>query len=416
MVILSINRSFFWTMGGIGGVPSVYLPIEGFINAGHHVHYLYSDDTNRRKFEIIDGINVYRFCLPFGLTNESRVSKYFAVSVTQKIWRFVLGNLRWLLFNIVGVLEGLNISRRVKPDIIYANTEQTALIGYFLSIFTRRPFIVRIYGLGGLYWRLDSVFSKIKNFRTLLAFKVPADRFIIIEDGNNSHLVAKKMGVPDSKIVNWRNGIDFNIYNPDPGLRFEVRKKLGIQQDKPIILAVTRLDELKRVDRLVQYLPQLFKEEHDSVCVIVGDGPKRHELEKMCRDSAIDKRVIFTGYVSRDQVVDIQNAADIFVALSDYSNCGNSLWESMACAKCVVTLNNNDYTKQIIKSQDNGVLILPEELYKLPEILFDLLKDAEKRKRMGLRARDTVQRFMGTWDARIAKEIKLLESIIKNEI
>lgn len=416
MVILSINRAFFWSMGERTGVPSVYLPMKGLVDAGHKMHYLYPDYAPNKNPELIDGIYVHRFRLLFGLTREESVSKEFVKTGTERLFRSILGNLRWLFFNVFGVIEGFKIARREQANLIYAHTEQTALIAYVLSRLLSIPFIVRIYGLGGLYRELNRLSTKIKYFRTLLAFKVPADYFIIVKDGTDSYLVAKKMGVPQDKIAHWRNGVDFNIYNPDPELKSRVLRQLSLESNQRIILWVSRLASDKGAHKLISCLPALFKKEQKSVCIMVGDGYEKDRLKKMCRDSGIQERVIFTGYLPRDRVADLHNASDILVALCDYGNCSNVLWEAMACAKCIVSLDDNEGTREVIKSGYNGILISPQELDRLDEILFGLLNNDRQRKELGMNARKTVEGLLESWDSRIKREIDLIEKLVDSHL
>jgi len=400
-------------MGEKAGVPSMYLPMKGLADAGHQVHYLYPDNNADKNPELIDGIYVHRYTLPLGLTKEERVSKEIVRTKFHRFCRSILGNLRWLFFNICAIFEGFKIARRIRVDIIYAHTEQTALVAYVLSRLLSVPFVVRIYGLGGLYGELNKSYPKIKKFRILLAFKVPADYFIIVKDGTNSHLVAQKMGVPEDKIAHWRNGVDFNIYNPHPQLKSKVFRQLGLESNQSIILWVSRLVPDKGAHKLISCLPALFKKEQKSVCVIVGDGYEKDRLKRMCRESGIQERVKFTGCLTRDRVTDLHNASDLLVALCDYGNCSNVLWEAMACAKCIVSLDNNEGTKEVIKSGYNGILISPGELDRLPEILFDLLNNDKQRKELGMNARKTVESLLESWDSRIEKEVQLIERVAR---
>jgi len=381
------------------------------VERDHEVHFCFPSLNPEIHGADYEGIHLHPFRLPLGLDYH----KIFGVSgdtFLLKLRHKVLGNLEWFFYQIWGVLYGFKIGRKMKPDIVYAETEKAAFIGYLLSKCLNAKFIVRSYAGTGDYYKSDSIIWRIKNIRNIGAYWLPADRFIIARDGTNMNLMAERLGVPSGRIAHWRNGVDFDIYNPDGDIRRKVRARFGLNEDVKIILSIARLHGIKRVDRLIFALPEVFAHESKSVCIVVGDGRQRQYLQDYCKERQIDKRVIFTGLIDHQSVMDILNAADIFVALADYSNCGNNLWEAMACGKCIVTLNNCQEITQILQPNVNAVLLPEDKLAKLPEVLLELISDDERRMKIEHKAREAALNSLETWQQRADREVGLLESLI----
>ncbi len=200
------------------------------------------------------------------------------------------------------------------------------------------------------------------------------------------------------------------MYEPNPGLRKEIFKELKIAPYSKMIISTCRVIDAYGVDRLVYALPEVFKKNKDSVCLIVGDGPEKQKLRKFVRQEGIQSRVLFMNSVERDRLKQLLNAADIFVLLSRYHNCTNTMWEAMACGKCIVTIENGPI-KEALTSNVNAVFLAPEDLKGLADILSRLLADDKLRNELGNNARSRAYEALKPWSQRIGEEAELLEKL-----
>jgi len=82
------------------------------------------------------------------------------------------------------------------------------------------------------------------------------------------------------------------------------------------LLTVSRLSEpRKNVDRVLHALARL-KDRHDFRYSIVGDGHDRARLERLTVDLHLEERVRFTGFVSRNELLDSYAHSDLMVLAS----------------------------------------------------------------------------------------------------
>ncbi|AWB27140.1 glycosyltransferase family 4 protein [Halococcoides cellulosivorans] len=103
--------------------------------------------------------------------------------------------------------------------------------------------------------------------------------------------------------------------------------------DPADVLYAGRLIADKRVDRLIDAFEQVAS---DATLRIVGDGPKRDELERQARRSPASDRIEFTGFL--DEYTDVlreMRAAPIFASPSTREGFGITYVEAMA-ADCTV--------------------------------------------------------------------------------
>ena len=407
MKILNISNMSVWPWGEDKGIPSVFLPQRGFAARGHQVYFLCPLREGEEKYDCLDGVHVNRFDFPF---NFRKVSYPQTNTFLDRIKATTLSNLNWLFFQVYAFFWGCKQGFRLKPDIVYAHTPASVMPAFLISRFLSSRLVVRLYGIRQLYWQCDNFWLRLKEMRDWIAFKIPADLFIITNDGTHGDRLARRMGVPEEKIRFWRNGIDEKIYETEEGAKEEICSRLHINPFSRIIVSTARLNYEYGVDRLIQALPALFEKQKDCVCIIAAGGPQEKSLKSFAQKQNISSRIFFLGIVERVMVKKLLNAADIFVLLARYHNCTNTLWEAMACGKCIVT-TENEAVKEVLASGENAILVSQDEMNGLPGRLSELLLDERLRKKLGDKARLMAREVLRSWTQRIAEEISVLEGL-----
>lgn len=138
-------------------------------------------------------------------------------------------------------------------------------------------------------------------------------------------------GFPRDKLSVIPNGIDPSVY--PPGRRLPPGR-IGLPDDRRILLFIGRLHAQKAVDWLLTLAPGFLDRLPRHDLVLAGDGPQRHELEHLAAQLGIAHRVRFLGY--RDDVPDLLAAADLLVLPSRWEGMPNVVLEAMASGLPVV--------------------------------------------------------------------------------
>lgn len=102
--------------------------------------------------------------------------------------------------------------------------------------------------------------------------------------------------------------------------RSNIRERLGSPEGKRIVLTVSRLDPIKRVDLLIRAFDILKRTHPDTVLVIVGIGPDEARLRALASELGTTN-IIFAGYVPDQTLWDYYATSDVFVtpALADFN-------------------------------------------------------------------------------------------------
>lgn len=126
------------------------------------------------------------------------------------------------------------------------------------------------------------------------------------------------------KITSIPNPIDIHVYKP--GDRMEARRRLGLKEDRQYILFASQrvTNENKGMDYLIEACRQL----HDlpQVTVLILGGHAEEVAPQLSLDA------VPLGYVNDERrIVEIYQAADVFVLPSLSENLPNTIMEAMAC-------------------------------------------------------------------------------------
>ena len=114
-----------------------------------------------------------------------------------------------------------------------------------------------------------------------------------------------------------------------------MRCKYAAPEEK-ILCHVSNFRKVKRVEDVVRVFAKV-NENIPSRLILVGDGPERYTIEKMCREFGICSRVTFLGKVQdTSHVLEI---ADLFLLPSETESFGLAALEAMAVAVPVISSN-----------------------------------------------------------------------------
>ncbi|MBN1352368.1 glycosyltransferase [candidate division KSB1 bacterium] len=183
------------------------------------------------------------------------------------------------------------------------------------------------------------------------------------------------------------------------------RKELGINGATTVLGVVGRLEPVKGHKYLIDALAGVIGKFPDTVCIFVGGGEFRDELELQAEKLALKEHVIFLGF--RDDVFELLNIFDIFILPSVSEGLPNVLLEAMSCSVPAIATSVGGIP-EVISHGQNGLLVPPENSAKLNAAILDLLADPQERIQIGMRARKTVQDAFSV-DKQVEKFVSLYE-------
>jgi L-malate glycosyltransferase len=187
-------------------------------------------------------------------------------------------------------------------------------------------------------------------------------------------------GLAPAAIAVIPNGVEAAVY-PD---------RDGVTARRPVrsVITVANLRSEKSHETLIAAAALLASEFADVRFQVVGDGPRRAELEALVRARGLDRRVQFLGY--REDVAQLLAEADVFVLPSRSEAFPNGAIEAMAAGLPVVASATGGLL-DLIEHGHTGLLFEPGNPQALADALRHLFTDRGIAAGIGQRAQAQVR-------------------------
>lgn len=191
-------------------------------------------------------------------------------------------------------------------------------------------------------------------------------------------IIAVSKGVAED--VSKLSGIDSDkihvVHNPTVTRTLFLKAREDIQESipggnkTPFILSVGRLDPQKDYPTLIR----AFSLIHDRVqhnLIILGEGNRRRELERLISELQLDDRVFLPGY--HENPYAYMQRASLFVMSSVWEGLPNVLIEALAVGCPVVSTNCPSGPNEILENGRYGSLVPVGDADALATSIFDTL-------------------------------------------
>jgi glycosyltransferase involved in cell wall biosynthesis len=189
--------------------------------------------------------------------------------------------------------------------------------------------------------------------------------------------IANKVGVPLSKIRVVYNGLRTPA-EKDPDLQSQLELKFSLQNG--FMLNVGGIHERKNIPRLIQAFAKIVSNEnYKGNLLITGSAsgaPYQEKMRKICdaevAAAKLEGQVVFTGFISDDELDILLNQASMLIYPSLYEGFGIPILEAMCAGTPVITSN---LTAMPEVAGDAGLLVDPLSVDDMAAAMSRLLKD-----------------------------------------
>lgn len=395
---------------------------EAYRDAGWKVFYIvgrdYSVKDNYFYEKIIDieGIDVYRFAIPFCKIYD-KISNPLIMSLLLRLRRYAC--------TAILIYQGWKFLKKHQVDVVYGYEFLGGLAARFLNFFgvsRQAKIIFRFQGVLFVKGWLEKKqwYRWITEWDYLFALRTNSDLCIVTNDGSHGNEVLKRLHSKHlKKFLFLVNGVDDFKFEINTIPKFSLVFPVEIE-NKKVFISVARLHPAKGIDKclkLIQLLVHDYKVE-DLVYLIVGDGNDRKRLESLVKTLDISDHVFFLGAIEHRYVPALLYKSQYFLSMYASTNVGNPLLEAIRTNLLIVTLNNGDTSKWIqhdktglIYKVQNDACLTHTELNSIASDLYALIGDMEKQEAIKKELHGFANEHLWTWEQRFKTEIEAVDQL-----
>lgn len=168
--------------------------------------------------------------------------------------------------------------------------------------------------------------------------------------------------------------------------REALRRKLGLEAGRPIILYASKLQRRKRPGDLLSAFERLVAGRmtgRTPYLLFAGDGELKGELQDRAARSAAGEHVKFLGFQSQTELPGLFDLCDVFVLPSELEPWGLVVNEVMNAAKPVIVSDHVGCAPDLVVDGANGYKYPTGDVEALARVLMLTLKDPEVSRSMG---------------------------------
>lgn len=211
------------------------------------------------------------------------------------------------------------------------------------------------------------------------------DGFIAVAEPHGQYLVEQEQ-FPAAKVRVIPNGVDVQRFAPRAD-RPETRRRLSVPADAPLVGIVAALRPEKDHALFLRSAAQVRTRFPTARFLIVGDGPERPGLERLCNELGLAAAVNFLG--TRDDIPELLSALDLFVLTSRMEANPVSILEAMASGVPVVAPRVGSIAESVADGE-TGYLVEAGNLEEFVRRSCELIGQPELARSMGRAGRGQV--------------------------
>jgi glycosyltransferase involved in cell wall biosynthesis len=198
-----------------------------------------------------------------------------------------------------------------------------------------------------------------------------------------------------------------------PAASTQQRADLGLPEDRPLILFLSRIDPKKGLDLLLPALQQLLMKGFEFHFVLAGANPQdpayEAQIQAQIQSSPLAQHSTVTGFVTGDRKAALLQAADLFVLPSYYENFGIAVAEAMVAGLPVIISDQVHICDQVQQAEAGWVV--PCEVKALTQAISAALQSPIERQKRGKQGQKYAMQHY-SWQSIAQQMIQAYEQIL----
>lgn len=328
-------------------------------------------------------VDKYSVIVPSGADDE--------VALSEKAKAFGVKSANKIIVLLKIYLQAKKLIKREKINVITVQDQYyLALIGLLLARKFKIGLEAQVHG-----------FEKFFGLRKIIAkYVLPRADAIRVVSGRLKRQLVEEFGVKEEKITVVP--IYSGIRNKELGIKDNPAESVATRlcrntEDRFVFLTVGRLVPVKNIGmqiraiknlelRIKNYVSENNPQAENRMSIelwIIGDGPDRKKLEKLCCELRVASCVKFLGW--QNDLRKYYEQADAFLLTSNSEGWGLAVIEAASFGLPII-MTDVGCAGEVIVDGESGIIIPVGDQSKLEESMVKLINDLDLRKRLGKNA------------------------------
>jgi glycosyltransferase involved in cell wall biosynthesis len=286
------------------------------------------------------------------------------------------------ILDLIALVKLILLIRKKKYSIVHTHSSKAGILGRLAARISGVPIIVHtIHG-----WSFHDHMSPILRSLYVNLERITAsfsDRLIVVAVSDIQKGLQEKIA-SESKYTLIRSAFPVDEFTSKKIDRKKVRQSLGIPITSPVLGNVGRFSFQKNPLDWIKIASKVGKRLPDCYFLMVGDGPLRHDAERLMETECIRDRVITTGL--RRDIPQMLKAMDVFLLTSLWEGLPRVIPQAMLMELPVIAYRT-DGAAEAISHGKTGFLCEQGDLTTAAEYCCNLLTDKELCHKIGARSK-----------------------------
>ncbi|MBT4339575.1 MAG: glycosyltransferase family 4 protein [Bacteroidetes bacterium] len=324
------------------------------------------------KYLIKYGHNISVLTCQFGMAAPYNYENKIDISVV-KGFQMKGGNIQiltYLSLLIFGYQKGIQIIKKKNIDVIICfMTLPAGLLGMFLNIKTKVPFITSLQGSDVPHHSSSKIIILLK---TLIRIIWQQSNMVVAGSQHLRDLANRTYCKAESEFKVVYNGLEIVIANS---------VKIKNKSSKYNLLTVARLYKLKGIQDVLRALHHLRNQDlvDNFVYNVVGTGPYEEELKALVIKYNLVDNVNITGYVDKDILTSYYTSSDFFILTSHNEAMGMVLLEALSYNLPIIGSNIGGIPE--IVDSNIGILVEKDNYIEIAQAILDMSSSLNEYKK-----------------------------------
>lgn len=228
----------------------------------------------------------------------------------------------------------LKTAIRLRPDVIHGHLHEGVFIGYFVSKLTNTPLLFDLQGSLTGEMRAHKFMKNnglLDKFISFLERKIDNLADVVVTQSTDMiDELKNKFKVPGDRVFLTLDGVNTEDFRPDLDFS-DLLDKMGLPNDKKIVVYLGLLNEYQGVDCLIEAIPPVLRKRQDVHFLIMG-YPDVEKYQKMAVRLGVIKNITFTGRIDYKEAARYLLLGDIAVSPKlSVTEANGKLYNYMAC-------------------------------------------------------------------------------------